>query len=72
MKRPADKGKGADGVVEKADGYVNPASDMLDDVLTSAESTKGLDDVLTSAESTKGLDDVLTSAESTRSTGERA
>ncbi|MGI5500695.1 lysine 5,6-aminomutase subunit alpha [Lentzea sp. CA-135723] len=30
MKRPADKGKGADGVVEKASGYFNPASEMLE------------------------------------------
>ncbi|MGW0520297.1 lysine 5,6-aminomutase subunit alpha [Crossiella sp. NPDC003009] len=31
MKRPPDGGKGADGVIEKADGYVNPASDLLDE-----------------------------------------
>jgi beta-lysine 5,6-aminomutase alpha subunit len=30
MKRPPDKGKGADGVVEKADGYRNPAADLLE------------------------------------------
>jgi len=30
MKRPADKGKGADGVVEKAPAYFNPASEMLE------------------------------------------
>jgi len=30
MKRPPDKGKGADGVIEKADGYVNPAADLLE------------------------------------------
>jgi beta-lysine 5,6-aminomutase alpha subunit len=30
MKRPADGGKGADGVVAKADGYVNPASELLE------------------------------------------
>jgi beta-lysine 5,6-aminomutase alpha subunit len=30
MKRPADKGKGADGVIEKAEQYFNPASDMLE------------------------------------------
>jgi beta-lysine 5,6-aminomutase alpha subunit len=41
MKRPAHKGKGADGVIVKADTYVNPASELLDDALTSAESTKG-------------------------------
>jgi beta-lysine 5,6-aminomutase alpha subunit len=31
MKRPADGGKGADGVVVKADGYCNPASDLLEE-----------------------------------------
>ena len=31
MKRPADRGKGADGVIEKADGYRNPAGDLLDE-----------------------------------------
>ncbi|WP_433274238.1 lysine 5,6-aminomutase subunit alpha [Actinosynnema sp. CS-041913] len=30
MKRPADGGKGADGVVEKADGYRNPAAELLE------------------------------------------
>jgi beta-lysine 5,6-aminomutase alpha subunit len=30
MKRPPDGGKGADGVVEKADGYVNPAQELLE------------------------------------------
>jgi beta-lysine 5,6-aminomutase alpha subunit len=30
MKRPAHAGKGADGVVEKADDYLNPASDLLE------------------------------------------
>ncbi|WP_424186453.1 lysine 5,6-aminomutase subunit alpha TIM-barrel domain-containing protein [Actinokineospora sp. G85] len=30
MKRPADGGRGADGVVEKADGYLNPATVMLE------------------------------------------
>jgi beta-lysine 5,6-aminomutase alpha subunit len=30
MKRPADKGKGLDGVVEKAGDYVNPATSILD------------------------------------------
>jgi beta-lysine 5,6-aminomutase alpha subunit len=30
MKRPPTGGKGADGVVEKAAGYVNPATDMLE------------------------------------------
>jgi beta-lysine 5,6-aminomutase alpha subunit len=32
MKRPADKGKGLDGVVRKAPGYLNPASDLLEGV----------------------------------------
>jgi beta-lysine 5,6-aminomutase alpha subunit len=30
MKRPADQGKGLDGVAEKATGYWNPASELLD------------------------------------------
>jgi beta-lysine 5,6-aminomutase alpha subunit len=30
MKRPADRGKGLDGVYEKADGYYNPAVAVLD------------------------------------------
>ena len=30
MKRPADGGKGADGVVAKADDYVNPAAELLE------------------------------------------
>jgi beta-lysine 5,6-aminomutase alpha subunit len=30
MKRPADAGKGLDGVAVKADGYVNPAVDLLE------------------------------------------
>ena len=30
MRRPADKGKGFDGVVTRAAGYVNPASDILE------------------------------------------
>ncbi|HEV2780280.1 MAG TPA: lysine 5,6-aminomutase subunit alpha [Actinophytocola sp.] len=30
MKRPPDGGKGADGVVEKADGYRNPAIELLE------------------------------------------
>ena len=30
MKRPASKGKGLDGVFRRADGYVNPAIDLLD------------------------------------------
>jgi len=34
MKRPPDKGKGADGVIEKADGYRNPAADLLDEGAT--------------------------------------
>jgi beta-lysine 5,6-aminomutase alpha subunit len=31
MKRPATKGKGLDGVAQRADGYVNPAIDLLDE-----------------------------------------
>ncbi|HEY0636191.1 MAG TPA: lysine 5,6-aminomutase subunit alpha [Pseudonocardiaceae bacterium] len=31
MKRPPDAGKGADGVVVKADGYLNPASELLEE-----------------------------------------
>jgi len=30
-KRPADGGRGLDGVIEKADGYLNPAADILAD-----------------------------------------
>jgi beta-lysine 5,6-aminomutase alpha subunit len=30
MKRPADRGKGLDGVARKADGYYNPASEILE------------------------------------------
>jgi beta-lysine 5,6-aminomutase alpha subunit len=29
-RRPADGGRGLDGVVERADGYVNPATEMLE------------------------------------------
>jgi beta-lysine 5,6-aminomutase alpha subunit len=29
MKRPPDGGKGADGVIAKAEGYRNPAADLL-------------------------------------------
>jgi beta-lysine 5,6-aminomutase alpha subunit len=31
MKRPADRGKGLDGVARRADGYVNPAIDLLEE-----------------------------------------
>jgi beta-lysine 5,6-aminomutase alpha subunit len=34
MKRPADAGKGLDGVVRKADGYLNPATDLLEEGAT--------------------------------------
>ncbi|MGH3940656.1 MAG: lysine 5,6-aminomutase subunit alpha [Pseudonocardiaceae bacterium] len=34
MKRPADGGRGADGVVEKSEGYYNPAADALEGALT--------------------------------------
>jgi beta-lysine 5,6-aminomutase alpha subunit len=30
MRRPPTKGKGLDGVVRRADGYVNPAIDLLE------------------------------------------
>jgi beta-lysine 5,6-aminomutase alpha subunit len=30
MRRPADSGKGLDGVARRADGYVNPAVDLLE------------------------------------------
>ena len=34
MKRPADAGRGLDGVVRKAGGYVNPATDLLEEGAT--------------------------------------
>jgi beta-lysine 5,6-aminomutase alpha subunit len=34
MKRPADAGKGLDGVVRRADGYLNPAVDLLEEGAT--------------------------------------
>jgi len=34
MKRPADAGKGLDGVVRRADGYLNPAIDLLEEGAT--------------------------------------
>jgi beta-lysine 5,6-aminomutase alpha subunit len=33
MKRPADKGRGLDGVAVKAEGYLNPAGDILEEGL---------------------------------------
>jgi beta-lysine 5,6-aminomutase alpha subunit len=30
MRRPADRGRGLDGVVERAEGYVNPVAEMLE------------------------------------------
>jgi beta-lysine 5,6-aminomutase alpha subunit len=30
MKRPADRGKGLAGVIERADDYYNPAADILE------------------------------------------
>jgi beta-lysine 5,6-aminomutase alpha subunit len=30
MKRPADRGRGLDGVAAKAPGYFNPATEVLD------------------------------------------
>jgi beta-lysine 5,6-aminomutase alpha subunit len=34
MKRPADAGKGLDGVARRADGYVNPVIDLLEEGAT--------------------------------------
>jgi beta-lysine 5,6-aminomutase alpha subunit len=34
MKRPADHGRGLDGVVRKASGYLNPAADLLEEGAT--------------------------------------
>ena len=34
MKRPADKGRGLDGVVRKASDYLNPATDLLEEGAT--------------------------------------
>ena len=34
MKRPADAGKGLDGVVRRADSYLNPAIDLLEEGAT--------------------------------------
>ena len=31
MKRPADRGKGLEGVAQRAPGYVNPAIDLLEE-----------------------------------------
>jgi beta-lysine 5,6-aminomutase alpha subunit len=31
MKRPADKGRGLDGVARKSETYVNPATEMLEE-----------------------------------------
>ena len=31
MKRPADGGKGLDGVVRRAAGYLNPVSEVLEE-----------------------------------------
>jgi beta-lysine 5,6-aminomutase alpha subunit len=33
MKRPADAGRGLDGVAKKSSGYYNPATEMLDGVV---------------------------------------
>ena len=32
MKRPADRGKGLDGVMQRAEGYLNPVSEILEEV----------------------------------------
>jgi len=34
MRRPADAGKGLDGVARRADGYLNPAIDLLEEGAT--------------------------------------
>ena len=34
MRRPASKGKGLDGVIRKAPGYLNPATDLLEEGAT--------------------------------------
>jgi beta-lysine 5,6-aminomutase alpha subunit len=34
MKRPADAGRGLDGVVKKSSGYLNPATDLLEEGAT--------------------------------------
>src|SRR3546814_19552546 len=36
MKRPADAGRGLDGVAEKAEGYYNPASAILEESCASS------------------------------------
>jgi beta-lysine 5,6-aminomutase alpha subunit len=41
MKRPADKGRGLDGVARKADGYFNPATEILDGEILDGEILDG-------------------------------
>jgi beta-lysine 5,6-aminomutase alpha subunit len=38
-RRPADGGRGLDGVISRADGYFNPASDILEGARSGAAST---------------------------------
>ncbi|MGN6783315.1 MAG: lysine 5,6-aminomutase subunit alpha [Marmoricola sp.] len=40
MKRPPDGGRGLDGVARKADGYVNPATDLLEGTTTTRKVSK--------------------------------
>ena len=39
MKRPADGGRGLDGVARKADGYCNPATEILEATAVSSSTT---------------------------------
>jgi len=40
-RRPADGGRGLDGVIERADGYVNPALDILEGTVRAPGRTVG-------------------------------
>jgi beta-lysine 5,6-aminomutase alpha subunit len=40
-KRPADGGRGLDGVIERADDYFNPASQILEPTVDTASWTPG-------------------------------
>jgi len=65
MKRPPEGGKGADGVVEKADGYRNPASELLAEARCPAEATSSTAEARCPAEATPDIADVHVSAEAT-------
>jgi len=41
MRRPADAGRGLDGVVRQGNGYYNPASEILAEGLSRATTAKG-------------------------------